>query len=108
MQILSLWIAKIFRTNCSDKTKLTHLLQDLDDPVRLGGLGDGGDVKDDPLRHDEAALLSLDVVLGDAGEDVIFFLIPELVLYRESWHGSTLICVFHMSNEVVYFDLVSK
>ena len=92
----------------SDKTKLTNLLQDLDDPVRLGGLGDGGDIKDDPLRHDVVALLSLDVVLGDVGEGVIFSLIPELVLYRESWHGSTLICVFHMSNEVVYFDLVSK
>ena len=29
----------------------SYVFEDLDDFVRLGGLGHGGDVEDDPLRH---------------------------------------------------------
>ena len=33
------------------KTKTAYFFEDLDDFIRLGGLGHGGDVQDDPLGH---------------------------------------------------------
>lgn len=52
-----------------------YIFEDLDDFVWLGGLGHGGDVQDDPLRH------------GDAGEAEVKVQEVEEVLLQEGCPG---------------------